>query len=210
MSKDSTRDRILAAASAEFSIKGFDKTTVRDICTRADVNVAAINYHFRDKQNLYYKVLAHWMDDYMEKTGLRESMTSLKSPEEKYRQYLRAELSYMCKANDPDGVQLNQARQIIQELSSEDHDPEVFRCHKEVEEEILFPVLQELLGGCEDMAVVADAAMAATSLSVHYFLRALDDPQFTIQTEEDLDHTTNFLATFALGGLKAIKEKYNA
>ena len=210
MSKDTTRERILTAASDEFSAKGFDKTTVRDICTRADVNVAAINYHFRDKQNLYYEVLAHWMDDYMEKTGLRESMTTLKAPEEKLRQYIRAELSFTCKTNDPDGIQLNQARQILHELSAENHNPDVFKCHKEVEEKILFPVVQELIGGCQDPAVVADAAMAATSLTIHYLLRAMEDPQFAIQTEEDLDNTTNFLASFAMGGLKAIKEKCNA
>ena len=31
-----------------------------------------------------------------------------------------------------------------------------------------------------------------------------------IQTEKDLDTTAEFLATFAIGGLKTIKEKYNA
>ena len=210
MSKDTTRDRILAAASDEFAIKGFDKTTIRDICTRADVNIAAVNYHFQDKQNLYYKVLAHWMDDFMEKTGLRESMAAQKDPKDKLFQYIRAELSYMCKANDPDGIQINQARQIIQELSAENHNPDIFKCHKEVEQDILFPVIKELIGGCEDPAILADAVMAATSLTTHYFLRALDDPLFTIQTEEDLDSTAEFLATFAAGGLKTIKEKYNA
>lgn len=210
MSKDTTRDRILTAASEEFSIKGFDKTTVRDICTRADVNVAAINYHFQDKQNLYYKVLAHWIDDYMEKTGLQESMAARTDPKDKLFQYIRAELSYMCKANDPDGIQLNQTRQIIHELSAENHNQDIFKCHKEVEQKILFPVINELIGGCEDPTVLADAVMAATSLTTHYFLRALDDPRYAIQTEEDLDTTAEFLATFAIGGLKTIKEKYNA
>lgn len=210
MSKDTTREKILAAASDVFAVKGFEKTTVRDICAQADVNVAAINYHFRDKQNLYYKVLALWMEEYVEKTGLRESMDAQETPEDKFRQYLKAELSYMCTANDPDGIQLNQARQILQELTSEDHDPNLFQCHKDVEEEVLFPVIQELLGNSDDKEVVTHAAMCATSLTVHYFLRAMDDPEFAIQTEEDLDFTADFLTSFAVGGLKAIREKYNA
>lgn len=103
MSKGTTRERIPAAASDEFSAKGFDKTTIRDISAKADVNVAAINYHFRDKQNLYYKVLARWVDDYMEKTGLREGMATLITQEEKLRQCIRTELGYTCRANDPEG-----------------------------------------------------------------------------------------------------------
>ena len=44
-----TRDRLLAAAERLFADRGFKKVTVRDICTVAKANVAAINYHFGDK-----------------------------------------------------------------------------------------------------------------------------------------------------------------
>lgn len=48
-----TRDRILAAAQELFAEKGFDATSVRDITSRAECNVAAVNYHFGGKENLY-------------------------------------------------------------------------------------------------------------------------------------------------------------
>lgn len=48
-----TRDRVLAAAGPVFAAKGFRDATVRDICDRAKVNIAAINYHFGDKERLY-------------------------------------------------------------------------------------------------------------------------------------------------------------
>ena len=37
--------------------KGFDGTSVRDIVTKARVNQAAINYHFKSKDGLYLEVL---------------------------------------------------------------------------------------------------------------------------------------------------------
>ena len=52
-----TRQRILRAATRIFAELGFHQTTVREICQSAEVNVAAINYHFRDKEGLYLEVL---------------------------------------------------------------------------------------------------------------------------------------------------------
>lgn len=47
------RQRLLEAAEEVFARRGFDGATVREICDRAGMNVAAINYHFGDKGRLY-------------------------------------------------------------------------------------------------------------------------------------------------------------
>nr|WP_321259488.1 TetR/AcrR family transcriptional regulator [uncultured Pseudodesulfovibrio sp.] len=209
MSKETTRNKILFAASDVFCERGFDKTTVRDICAVADVNVAAINYHFGDKQNLFYKVLALWMEEFVEKADLQKRMDTKTTPEEKFREYIYAELGSLCVYNDPEGLTLNRVRLILQELTAEDHKPEVFECHKELEQKVIYPVIKELISPCEDPEVIHNACIAATSMTTHYFLMAMDDPKFALQTVEDLDFSTDFLTTFALGGLKAIKEKCN-
>ena len=48
----SAREDIIKAAVRLFSDKGYDNTTVRDICSEADVNVAAVNYYFKGKKGL--------------------------------------------------------------------------------------------------------------------------------------------------------------
>ncbi|TWJ01452.1 TetR family transcriptional regulator [Mucilaginibacter frigoritolerans] len=49
----STEERIKDAARMIFTKKGFLATTIRDIATEADINVASINYYFRSKEKLF-------------------------------------------------------------------------------------------------------------------------------------------------------------
>ncbi|MGH8067886.1 MAG: TetR/AcrR family transcriptional regulator [Candidatus Entotheonellia bacterium] len=54
-----TRQRLLEAVGEVFAERGFRAATVRDICQRAKANIAAINYHFGDKERLYTAVLKY-------------------------------------------------------------------------------------------------------------------------------------------------------
>ena len=57
MPNDDTATRILDAAGPIFADKGFDRATVRDICQAAGVNLAGVNYYFRDKERLYIEAV---------------------------------------------------------------------------------------------------------------------------------------------------------
>jgi AcrR family transcriptional regulator len=47
------QQRLLDSAGQVFAQKGFEGATVREICRRAQLNLAAVNYYFRDKERLY-------------------------------------------------------------------------------------------------------------------------------------------------------------
>ncbi len=53
---DSPKDRILNEAEILFAEKGFHAVTVREITRSAKCNLAAVNYHFGNKENLYLEV----------------------------------------------------------------------------------------------------------------------------------------------------------
>ncbi len=57
-----SKDRILDEAEALFAEKGFHAVTVREITQAAHCNLAAVNYHFGNKQNLYLEVFrSRWI-----------------------------------------------------------------------------------------------------------------------------------------------------
>ncbi len=58
----STKDRILGAAEELFALQGFAGTSLREVTSRADVNIAAVNYHFGSKENLVNEVFRRRMD----------------------------------------------------------------------------------------------------------------------------------------------------
>jgi AcrR family transcriptional regulator len=57
MATDDTRQRLLEAAEQVFAEKGLEAGTVREIIRRAGVNLAAVNYHFGDKETLYQEAV---------------------------------------------------------------------------------------------------------------------------------------------------------
>jgi AcrR family transcriptional regulator len=54
-----TEQRLIEAAGEVFADKGFRAATIREIIQRAKANIAAVNYHFGDKENLYSAVFRY-------------------------------------------------------------------------------------------------------------------------------------------------------
>jgi AcrR family transcriptional regulator len=52
-----TRERILSAALSVFAEHGFERATLREITKRAGANIAAVNYHFRSKSDLFKEMV---------------------------------------------------------------------------------------------------------------------------------------------------------
>ena len=60
---DNSKTRILEAATILFAQKGFDGTSIREICKKANVNLCMISYYWGGKQELYQRII----DDLIEK-----------------------------------------------------------------------------------------------------------------------------------------------
>ena len=96
---EDTRHRLLEAAGEVFAEKGFDAATVREICSRADANVAAVNYYFGDKEHLYVEVVRHAHLAGQEHRPLEFSPDV--PPQAKLREYIRHMFMRLLDENRP-------------------------------------------------------------------------------------------------------------
>jgi AcrR family transcriptional regulator len=78
MASDQTRSAILAAAERLYADRGFGDVTLRDIVAEANVNLAAVNYHFGSKDELIAELFVT-----RSLATNRERLNELKAAEEK-------------------------------------------------------------------------------------------------------------------------------
>lgn len=87
---DATRQQLLAAAGEVFAETGFRAATVREICRRAGANIAAVNYHFGDKETLYAEVVRHSQQKALEKHPPLLDVSPNAAPEKRLRAFVQS------------------------------------------------------------------------------------------------------------------------
>jgi TetR/AcrR family transcriptional regulator, regulator of cefoperazone and chloramphenicol sensitivity len=102
---DDTEERILTAAVQVFADKGFEAATVRHISTRAKANLAAINYYFRSKENLYAAAVRRACGTCISGIEFREGPPG-EPAADKLRRFIRMMVEHMLEMPDPAALQL--------------------------------------------------------------------------------------------------------
>ncbi len=140
MTADSTRERILQAAGEQFANDGFAQSTIRAICRKAGVNLAAANYYFGDKERLYIEAVKHARRLRAKQAPLPNWTTSTPA-EEKLREFVLTLLRRMlCEPGDP-----WQTRLVIREIM------EPTKACEEMVQEAFQPFFQILIDILRDM-----------------------------------------------------------
>jgi AcrR family transcriptional regulator len=99
-----TREKLLDAAERLFLEKGYDGVSIRDITDAAGTNVAAINYHFGGKENLYREFFRRMISNKSSHTieRLRDTVAEKSPPdlEKVFRAYIGGFLGEFLTSKD--------------------------------------------------------------------------------------------------------------
>jgi TetR/AcrR family transcriptional regulator, regulator of cefoperazone and chloramphenicol sensitivity len=195
LTEENTRDKILSAAGDIFAEHGFEGATVRMITERAEVNVAAVNYHFRDKAELYNRVV---MDACSARAAWHEVMAeSTNSAEERLRSLIAHFLDYMLSPNRPAWKRRLMAREMANPTTALDELVE--KNIRPFRDEFLIPTLRELTAGrfSRRQLSLLGASVMGQCLYFHLSRPIIErlNPDFKIgqaEIEEITEHITRF------------------
>lgn len=93
-----TRDRLLEAACSVFACKGYYAATVAEICESAAANIAAVNYYFRSKENLYVEAWRHAFQQSIKRHPVGNGVPDDAQPDERLRGHV---LCMLGRISDP-------------------------------------------------------------------------------------------------------------
>jgi len=105
-----SREVLIGVAGEIFAERGYEATTIKRITDRAGVNVASVNYYFRDKLGLYTEVLRQCLHD--GRLALPAGSAGL-CPEERLTRYIHSFMNSLVAAGRPSWC----GRLMIRELA---------------------------------------------------------------------------------------------
>ena len=148
-----TRSRLLEAAAEVFSDQGFRHARVSDICQRAQANIAAVNYHFGDKEQLYAAVI-RLLNEETQASASFLMIGSEAHPEDQLRTFIRGLLYPLLQTGPSTRLAKLMAWEMIEPTAALDYMIEnVIRPINSVLEGIVsgimgLPVGHEVVGTC--------------------------------------------------------------
>jgi TetR/AcrR family transcriptional regulator, regulator of cefoperazone and chloramphenicol sensitivity len=203
-----TRVQLLEAACKVFAEKGYRDATIAEICEQASANIAAVNYHFRDKETLYAEAwrlaFQRSLEAYPPDGGipagapaeerLRGRIFSLVqriiNPENHEFEIVRKELA------NPTGLLEEVMRESIEPLARS-----------------LSAIVRELIGGKASALQVRLCQMSIMAQCLHPMMRRRFHKLFPARPSEELPLSfgvqviAEHIIQFSLAGIKEIRQR---
>jgi AcrR family transcriptional regulator len=198
-----TAERLLAAASEVFGEVGYGAATLREICRRGQSNIAGVNYHFRDKEQLYAAVLERAVHATGE--GLATLAPDPHDPaEEKLRRFVYGFLYNLLGSDRPAQLLRLVAHEMVEPTPALEFVVE--RAARPVNE-ILQSIVTELLGKAADLRLVRDCTHSVLAQCSSYYnceaiIRHLD--QINVHDPATIEHLAEHVFSFSLGGIRSL------
>ena len=189
-----TRTRVLDAASKLFAEKGFRSTTVAAICKQANANIAAVNYYFGGKEDLYRRAWRHAHDKTLAQVPPDGGIAPDAPPAERLRGRIRAGIQ---RSMFGDAIEFR----IMQKELANPTEP----LHRDMEE-----LMRELLGPRANARDIELCEMCVVSPLLHmrhrqHARRPKAPP--SVLNESSLEELVEHLTEYALAGIRQIRKR---
>ena len=199
-----SRERLLEVATEVFADQGFRNSRVREICRRAEANVAAVNYHFGDKQGLYEEVLSRAFSSMTGGDPTDLGVDDDAPPAVRLRAFITGVLAALL----DEGRGAGHARLVAREMV----DP-TDALNRVVDEGIrpqlqtVLPALRELLGPHADSELVRRCASSVVGQCLFYHFGRPAIVQLQLEEslgQEKIEALASHITAFSLAALEQL------
>jgi len=194
------RRKLVEIAGQIFAEEGYEAATVRQITDKAQVNIAAVNYYFGDKFQLYRAVLQSVTKRLL---GLLKQHCVKGPAEERLRNLVRCVLE--ISVNDaPSWVHLLMSRELVEQ---HDDKTELFIEAIRPIHEITASIVTDLLGEQADSAAIRIAAGLVIPICVNRIPQQRIEQKLYPGSDCDqigMEETVELLYQFLVAGIKGL------
>ena len=201
-----TRERLLRSAIQVFAERGYAGGTIRDICRRAQANLASVHYYFGDKQGLYAAIFDQVSGLFCQRRA--RYLPAAAPAAERLRVYIQAALEEILgsKGDAADHADLSAIYLAEMAHPTETLD-RIVALHIKPSNDELLTIVADLLQASPKSLLVTDAAASVSGQILRYFLarplisRLNPDHQ---PLEERIEELVERMWRFSLGGILAL------
>lgn len=204
-SQTATQEKLLLAAGEVFAERGYKDATVREICDRAEANVAAVSYHFGDKAGLYAAVLEYAYKLASQRTPVEAFFAKARTREERLTALVEMMFTRIIDPGRPSWHGVLMAREMVEPTPALDR--VVAQAIAPMWERVR-EIVREFLGA---RATEEDIDMAGNSLIGQILHYKHARPVITriqsrsVYSNEQIDAWARHVAAFTIAGLKATR-----
>ena len=201
------RNKLLVAAGEVFTDKGYRDATIAIICKRAGANIAAVNYHFRDKETLYREAWRHTFIESVKAHPPDGGVSEDAPPEERLRGHVKALLRRTADGNDKEFIfllkELANPTGLLEEVITEELQPLQQRM-QDLVRELLGPHIPDMqVRFCE----VSIISQCINPMVVRSRQKGKREGKNGPPGIDDIEAYSNHVVKFSLAGINAIREE---
>ncbi len=203
-------DRLLHVAMEVFAKKGFHDATVAEICEAAEANIAAVNYHFGGKEQLYAEVWALAFADAHRTYPVDGGLPATAPATQRLRAVIHSLLSRILRH----GPHSHAGLILLQEMARPvEGIRQVRRQAIALVRKHLELTVRELLGPKVSDQSVRLCVMSVVNQCLTIGFRGGQKPPSLGEgpfTEQEIDELIEHVHRFSLGGIRAVRRQETA
>jgi len=200
------RQRLLVTASCIFAEKGYQETTIAEICEQAKTNIASVNYHFGDKENLYLEAWRYAFKQDLKAHPSDGGVDQDTSPEQRLKGRIQ---SLIARIADPNSnffaiVHKEMAHQtsLLEKIMEQEINPE---------RKAMNTLIRELLGDNASEKQVQFCHASIIGQCFHLLkvkhIKLNEETRRYVLDMKDAEAFAEHVVSFSLAGIEAIRQQ---